>query len=94
MGPLQNFWWLETSKIMESQDSKQKYGVRSLVWTLLNDNKKKDAVKEFWFSSNIQPVVVGENKPVVSHLKQTTTHCKRLSEPVPSDKQLFVQHQV
>ena len=30
MGPLQNLWWLETSKIMESQDSKQKYAARSL----------------------------------------------------------------
>ena len=31
MGPLQNFWWLQTSKIMESQNSKQKYILQSLV---------------------------------------------------------------
>ena len=23
IGPLQNFWWLQTSKIMEPQDSKE-----------------------------------------------------------------------
>ena len=30
MGPIQNFWWLQTSKIMKSQDPKQKYVVQSL----------------------------------------------------------------
>ena len=33
MGLLQKFWWLLTSKIMESQDSKQKYVAQSLDYT-------------------------------------------------------------
>ena len=39
MGPLQNIWWLETSKIMESHDSKQNYVARSLTCshTILSD---------------------------------------------------------
>ena len=48
MGPLQNFWWVQTSKIFESQDSKQKYVRES--WSLrpfkvVLDNDSKEFVR-------------------------------------------------
>ena len=62
MGPLQNFWWLETSKIMESQDSKQKYVARSLLfsphrlWTAeLSAHPHWAGVTRFWALSPAHP---------------------------------------
>ena len=66
VGPLQNFWWFQTSKIIESQDSKQKiiifYVVQSLyihVYKLFgNENIANNHTHQFiqdikWNSPNL-----------------------------------------